>query len=158
MSMKLISSRMAPVCCGRRLVLCGVLWCMWAGIAAHTQTVPQVVWAQTDYTGEILAYSPTQPVIAVAGKGFGEILLLQPNGTVLQRICTGEGELSVLTFSPNGNILASAGASDDTIKLWDMIPSDADYGLCLQTLTCPSYVRAIAFSPDGTMLASGGAA
>ncbi len=56
----------------------------------RVQQVPaaQLQWTQAIFTGS-LAYSPTQSLIAVRG-GFNEIILLQPDGTVVQTISTGQ--------------------------------------------------------------------
>ncbi|MBD2540753.1 serine/threonine protein kinase [Coleofasciculus sp. FACHB-SPT36] len=56
-----------------------------------------------------------------------------------------------VTFSPDGQILAS-GSMDDTIKLWQL-----GTGKEIRTLTNYSYSvsRSVAFSPDGQILASG---
>ncbi len=58
-----------------------------------------------------------------------------------------------VAFAPDGNTLASS-SDDETIKLWDMNPNDANYGACLQTLDVADF--SIAFSPDGQTLAAGG--
>ncbi len=53
-------------------------------------------------------------------------------------------------------MLASGGEyEDDTIKLWDVNPSDTNFGACLQTLTGHiGGVTCVAFAPDGLTLAS----
>ena len=62
----------------------------------------------------------------------------------------GTGGVDQLSFSPDGRLLASGGASDGTIKLWDVAS-----GKTLATLKHEA--RSLVFSPDGRLLASGGA-
>ena len=57
--------------------------------------------------------------------------------------------INSLSFSPDGNLLAS-GSDDKTTKLWDV-----KSGSLIRTLSETSYVTSVAFSPDGSLLASG---
>jgi WD40 repeat protein len=86
---------------------------------------------------------PTNPIFAMIGL---------PGNAFLVRDLTGHSaSVSFVTFSPDGNTLASASA-DKTIKLWNL-------GTGEQILTFKGHsdwVRSIAFSPDGNTLASAG--
>ena len=59
------------------------------------------------------------------------------------------GSVYSVSFSPDGNTLAS-GSEDDTIRLWD-----ANTGEHIRTLTGHDAVLSVSFSPDGNTLASG---
>ena len=127
--------------------------CPRAGVGC-ANTVGQATFTST------FAYSPTQPLLAV-GQGYGEIALLTTDGTVVQTIGSGQGDIYSLAFSPDGQTLASGGGVTtnvngewiyhESIKLWRV--SD---GACLQTLTGhTNMVYSVAFAPDGQTLASG---
>jgi WD40 repeat protein len=60
--------------------------------------------------------------------------------------------VSKMSFSPNGNLLASAVPFQDSsiIKIWDL----ANDNHCLQELTQGDYVPAVAFSPGGNYIAT----
>lgn len=113
----------------------------------------------------------TGPVQAFAGPPFiATALTFSPDGTVLvssdpvgtvrlwdvaqnkenRRISTGQGEVLDVAISPDGALIATAGA-DRNVKVWDM------QGTLVATLaehTAP--VRVLAFSPDSRALASAG--
>lgn len=57
-----------------------------------------------------------------------------------------------LSWSPNGNLLASAGSFDDTVRLWDLQKGDQ-----IQVFKgFTAYVHHVAWSPDGTKLIAAG--
>ncbi len=152
MAIPFVSSRVSAA---RRtslsFTLCCLLFLLLAMAAsAQAPAQPPLLWTQTGFTG-FIAYSPTQSLIA-AGEGFGQIFVFQADGTLVQTIYTGQGDVAVIAFSPDGQTLASSGL-DGTIKLWRVRD-----GACLATLTGhTSCVYSVAFSPDGQTLASGSA-
>jgi WD40 repeat protein len=56
-----------------------------------------------------------------------------------------------LTFSPDGSVLATAGMSDKTVRLWDVKTMAQQAALNGHKQA----VASVAFSPDGHVLASG---
>jgi WD40 repeat protein len=71
----------------------------------------------------------------------------------LKRTFSGHtGAAWAVHFSPDGQLLATGGGSDDgTVKVWNV-----SNGTIVKTLTGFSDVRSVRFSPDGTALAASG--
>jgi WD40 repeat protein len=108
-----------------------------------------------------IAFSPDGRMIASGGydgtvrlwevKGWREVAILGEHGKVPDRRGYTNGMLSV-AFRPDGQILASGGGLDQTVRLWNIAQRKAVVVLEEHM----NEVASIAFHPDGQMLASGG--
>ncbi len=141
-TISLAHSRAIYTCQRRLLLTLCCLLSMLPTLCAHAQAPEaRLLWEHAIFTG-VLAYSPTQSLIAAA-QGFGEIALLQPDGTLVRTIHNGQSTIFSLAFAPDGQTLAS-GNNNDTFKLWRMRD-----GVCLRTITVHAEVKDTAiFSPD----------
>ncbi|HPH96485.1 MAG TPA: hypothetical protein PKW33_20875 [Anaerolineaceae bacterium] len=63
-----------------------------------------------------------------------------------------KAEVNALAFSPVGQWLASAGSSDQSIRIWNTMTGECQHHLMGHF----DAVNSLAFSPDGGLLASGG--
>lgn len=94
-------------------------------------------------------YSPDGKHIAVA-TSIGIWVYETTNYKILSLLTGHTGSVNCISFSPNGQILAS-GSSDKTVRLWDVIT-----GFEKKILKGhPHEINSIAFSPDGKTIASG---
>jgi WD40 repeat protein len=100
-----------------------------------------------------LALAPNGKVMAVRGPAKGNVLsvtLLDANtGKEIAALIGHRQRINAIAFSPDSKILAT-GASDNTIKLWDVAKHTELATLKGHTLN----VVGVAFSPDGKTLAS----
>lgn len=99
-----------------------------------------------------LSFSPDDNFLAISSSD-GKVQILQTgNWKVIADFQTGGANTNAVTFSPDGQILATSGEWDTVIKLWRV--SD---GLLLNTLHGHTFIiDSLSFSPSGNILASGG--
>ncbi len=97
-----------------------------------------------------LTFHPTRPVIAVAYVDASIGLWNVETGELLHQANTTAEEIYTLDWSPDGEILASAGLHGD-INLWDA----TDLTL-LHTLPAPEWLISVRFRPDGKGLVTAG--
>ncbi len=87
-----------PILSGHLLLFFCCLFFLCASMSTHAQTsAAQLQWTQANYYG-LMAYSPTDSLIAVS-QGFDEIALLHPDGTVAQTIDTRQKYVNCLAFT-----------------------------------------------------------
>ena len=100
------------------------------------------------------------PLKAPAGANYSGAVKVSPTWSnysegdpvLVRPIETGhEGEISSVSFSPDGTTLAT-GSSDKTVKLLDV--GSASVTKTIET-GHEDYIRSVSFSPDGTTLATG---
>ncbi len=100
-----------------------------------------------------LAFHPTLPIIAVGYVDASIGLWDVNNGNLLHQVRTTAEEIYTLDWSPDGQILASAGLRGD-INLWR-----GDDLTLLHTIKAPEWVISVRFRPDmrGLVVAGGAA-
>ena len=107
------------------------------------------------YPVQLVAFSPRDDEIAVgdvAGISH-EIGLIDPHtGEIRSRIAGHETAVSALTFSPDGQTLATASLADRTIKLWN-VKNGKELSRLAEGVGA---ICSIVFAPDGEWLAYAG--
>jgi WD40 repeat protein len=100
-------------------------------------------------TINVLAFSKDGRLLA-AGKDFGRVVVFDvSNRKFLTALDTGQGIVTAVAISPDGQMLATGGQGDNfSLKLWH-IPD----GKLVRTYSFfGGYLHTIAFSPDGTWM------
>ncbi len=98
------------------------------------------------------AISPDGAIVAASPMGGTTELLSARTGQVTQTLPVPDGNASAMAFSPEGDLLAVAAASQPVIYLWNI-----QTRALAAKLKTPVDVDALAFSADGTRLAASSA-
>ncbi len=105
------------------------------------------------HTDEVrsVAFAVDRQILTLASASYdGQVRLWNAVSGECLRILSGDaGWLWSVAFSPDGQTLASGGASG-ALKLWQV-----KTGRCLRRLAVPQQIRSLAFSPDGRTIACG---
>lgn len=106
--------------------------------------------SKSESPGYSIAYNPKHDLIVI-GFFSGRLLLMHPNGVIDQELTGHSGWISDLSFSPDGNFLAS-GSYDKTVRVWKM---NALKEQPLVLKDHPTWVTSVTFSEDGSKVVVG---
>lgn len=119
---------------------------------ASGQQQPALV-TQTGHTGEVIAVAANANGTLIAtGGDDATIKVWHAASRRIVRTLRGQSMVMSLAFHPRLQVLASAGISDSSIKLWNL----ADGGTPRELEGPPVTYGTLAFSPDGSWLIHGG--
>jgi WD40 repeat protein len=95
-----------------------------------------------------ISFSPNRPILALGGHD-GTLKLWNFNNKELKKLGEHERRVTSVSFSPDGQMIASASYEDKTVKLWNIDGKDP------KTLRGhDTWVTSVSFSPDGQIIAS----
>lgn len=95
-----------------------------------------------------ISFSPNSPILALGGQD-GTLKLWNFNNKELKNLGKHERRVTSMSFSPDGQMIASASEEDNTFKLWNIDGKDP------KTLRGhDNWVTSVSFSPDGQIIAS----
>ncbi|MDB9517280.1 hypothetical protein PN466_10010 [Roseofilum reptotaenium CS-1145] len=126
----------------------------WSSTGEFIQSISSSSPDYEDATIRALAFHPQGNTFA-SGNNKGMIQLWNTDGTLLKSFRASEETIRDITFSPNGNLIASASRDGDfgEIKIWK---KDGTFVRKLNKKnTHKKEVLSLAFSPDGKKIASG---
>ncbi len=100
-------------------------------------------------TASNISFSPNRPILVLGGHDGTLKLWNFNNNKELKNLGKHERRVTSVSFSPDGQMIASASEEDNTFKLWNIDGKDP------KTLRGhDNWVTSVSFSPDGQIIAS----